>query len=114
MAIIESFTGSDTIGTTEYSLPNESTTLTPIASIGVYQIFIDTSSMSYGDQYEISVYEKITATTNQRLIFNAVLTGVMTDSWVSPSLIFMHGWDVTMKKLAGTDRVMYWSIRKVV
>jgi hypothetical protein len=114
MAITESYTGSAVIGSTEFSLPNSSTTLTPISTIGVYQIFIDTSAMSFGDQYEITVYEKITASTNQRTIFNAVLTGIMADCWVSPSLILLHGWDVTIQKLAGTDRTMYWSIRRVL
>jgi hypothetical protein len=113
MAIVESFTGSATIGTTEYSLPNSSTTLTPIVEIGVYQFFIDTGNMAFGDQYEIKVYEKITSAGSQREIYAAVLTGVMTDSWVSPSLVFLHGWDVTVKKLAGTDRSISWSLRRI-
>lgn len=32
---------------------------------------------------------------------------------VLPSMIFMHGWDVTMKRLAGIDRSIGWSIRQV-
>jgi len=113
MAITESHTGSATIGTTEYSLPNASTTLTPIVQSGVYQFFIDTGAMSFGDQYEITVYEKVTSGGSQRVIYNATLTGVMADSWVSPSLVLLHGWDVTVKKIAGTDRTILWSIRRV-
>ena len=33
-------------------------------------------------------------------------------SRVSPSLILMHGWDVTLDALAGTITVL-WSIRQV-
>jgi hypothetical protein len=113
MAITNAFTGATTIGTAEYSLPNQSTTLTPKTDAGVYQVFIDTSAMQVGDQYEISVYEKITSAGSQVSIYQAVITGIMSDSWVSPSLVLMLGWDVTVKKLAGTDRSIGWSIRKV-
>jgi hypothetical protein len=113
MAITNAFTDTATIGATEYSLPNDSTTLTPRTEVGVFQVFIDTSTMQVGDQYEITVYETVVTGGSQLSIYQAVLTGVMTDSWVSPTLILMIGWDVTMKKLAGTDRSMSWSIRQV-
>jgi hypothetical protein len=32
---------------------------------------------------------------------------------VAPSLILLHGWDVTMTKVSGTGRTIEWSIRKV-
>lgn len=113
MAIAESHTGSATIGTTEYSLPNASTTLTPITTDGVYQVFVDTGNMAIGDVYRIAVKEKITSAGSQREIYAATLTGTQTDNWVSPSLILIHGWDVTVTKIAGTDRSISWSIRQV-
>ena len=113
MAISEAFTGSASISTAEYSLPNASTSLTPRTDDGVYQVFIDTSAMAFGDQYQIVIYEKVTSGGSQRSVYEAVLTGTMCDCWVSPSLILIHGWDVTMKKLTGTDRTIGWSIRKV-
>lgn len=113
MATTEAFTGTATIGTAEYSLPNAGTTLTPRTEQGVYQVFIDTAAMAAGDQYRIKVYEKVRSSTAQRGIYEAVLTGAMADSWVFPSLLLMHGWDVTMQKLAGTDRAFSWSLRQV-
>jgi hypothetical protein len=113
MAISIAFADTATIGTTEYSLPNDSTTLTPRTETGVFQVFIDTSAMQVGDQYEINVYEKVISGGSQVGIYQAVITGVMADSWVSPSLILSIGWDVTVKKLAGTDRSIGWSIRQV-
>ena len=113
MAITETFTNSATIGTTEYSCPNASTTLTPITTDGVYQVFIDTGNMAAGDQFRIKIYEKVTSGGSQREIYAAVLTGTMTDNCVSRSLILLHGWDVTIQKLAGTDRSFAWSIRQV-
>lgn len=113
MAISEGYSGSASIGATQYSLPNASTTLTPITDDGIYQVFINTAAMAAGDQYEIVIYEKVISSDSQVVIYSAILTGTVTDSWVSPSLILLHGWDVTMQKLAGTDRTFTWSIRKV-
>lgn len=113
MAITEAFSGTSTIGTTEYSLPNASTALTPRTDDGVFQVFVDSAAMSFGDQFRLRVYEKITAAGAQRVIYEAILTGAMADSWAFPSLIMLHGWDVTVQKLAGTDRSFSWSIRQV-
>lgn len=113
MPITAAYENSATIGTTPYSLPNNSATLTPITVDGVYQVFIDLAAMTVAEQYEIKVLEKVTSGGSQREIFKAIITGAQAASWVSPSLILMHGWDVVLTKLAGTDRSIGWSIRQV-
>jgi hypothetical protein len=42
---------------------------------------------------------------------SAILTGGTADLWISPALMLGNGWDVTVQKLTGTDRVIEWSIR---
>jgi hypothetical protein len=43
-----------------------------------------------------------------------VVAGAQADPlFVTPSLIFLHGWEFSLKKLAGTDRSIEWSIRQV-
>jgi hypothetical protein len=113
MAISEPYTDSATIGTAEYSCPNDSTSLTPITDDGVYQVFLDLSAMEAGDQFQIRIYEKVRSASTQRVVYESVITGLMAPVWVSPSLLLLHGWDVTLKKLAGSDRSLEWSIRKV-
>lgn len=113
MAIAAAYEDSATIGTTLYSLPNDSTTLTPITVDGIYQVFIDFANMTVTEQYEVTILEKVTAAGSQRTIYQAVITGTSDPAWVSPSLILMHGWDVQVRKLAGTDRSIGWSIRQV-
>ena len=115
MAISEAFTGSSTITTTEYSCPNAATYSSASAktTAGVYQVFLDTSDMIPGDQLQIRVYEKCRSVDTQRTIYESILTGGMTDTWVSPSLILMNGWDVTVTTLAGTTIIVNWSIRQV-
>lgn len=113
MGITAPYEDSASIGGTEYSLPNDSTTLTPITVPGVYQSYIDFTAMGAGDQYQIKVYEKILSGGSQKILYESVLSGVQPEAFVIPSLILIHGWDVTVKKLAGTDRTIGWSIRQV-
>ncbi len=114
MAITEYKTGTATISATEYSLVTPGTTLASDATDGVYQVFVDFINLASGDEYEVSVKEKATSGGTQRTIFKATIAGVQgSPIWVSPSLILMHGWDVTIDKIAGTDRSISWSIRQV-
>lgn len=115
MAIIELYTGTATITATEYSAPNAATYSAGTAKtdIGVFQVFLDVADMVAGDQLQIRVYEKCRSVDTQRIIYEAIMTGSMTDSWVSPSLILMNGWDVTLTTLAGTTIIVNWSIRQV-
>lgn len=112
MAISEAYEGSSAIGATEFSCPNNSTTLTPITVDGVYQFDFDLSDMVVGDQLHIKIKEKVRSSGTQRVYHEAILTGVMAPTKIFPSLILMHGWDVTLQALSGTITVE-WSIRKV-
>jgi hypothetical protein len=112
MAIAELYAGTAAIGATEYSAPNASTSLASITTDGVFQVFLDTSDMVIGDSLRIRVKEKCRSASTQRVLYEAIITGTMADTWVSPSLILMHGWDVTLQAIAGTITVE-WSIRQV-
>ena len=112
MAISELYTNSATISTAIYSLPNNSTTPAAITTDGIIQVFIQVSGLQANDEYKIQILEKVAAT--QRVKYEVQLVGPRFDLlWVSPALILMSGWDVTMLKIAGTDRTIAWSIRSV-
>jgi len=114
MAIAEYKTGSGvTISTTEYSLVTPGTTLATDATDGVYQVFINPTAMAAGDEYLFQVKEKVATTSSQATVYSLTLEGAQSYPLAFPSLILMHGWDVTVKKIAGTDRAFDWSIRKV-
>lgn len=113
MAITVSHTGTATISTAEYSLVANSTTLASNTTAGVYQVFIDTSAMAAGDEYEIQVKEKVLSAGSQLPIYKAVLDGAQGSPFVLPTLVLLLGWDVTMDQIAGTARAISWSIRKV-
>jgi hypothetical protein len=114
VAISEAFANTQAVSTTEWSCPRDASydSGQPQTDDGIYQVFLDTSDMVAGDQLQIRIYEKCRSGDTQRVIYEAILTGTMAETWVSPTLILMHGWDVTLKALAGTITVN-WSIRKV-
>jgi hypothetical protein len=104
---------SATIGTSEYSLPADSTTLAAQTDDCELQVWIDLSAMTAAEQYQVKVYEKVNAG-SQGVVMSSVLIGVQATLWTSGSLVVGEGWDVTVKKLAGTDRSIAWSLRKKV
>ena len=116
MAITEYATGTRTAGTP----PEASFTALGSATStddGVYQVFVDVAAMTGGatpDTLEIQITEKTISGGTERLILEAVLVGVQDEPvWVSPSLILMHGWSVSLKQTTGTARSFPWSIRRV-
>lgn len=113
MPITEAYTGATTISTNLFSLPNTSTTLTPITVDGVYQVFIDFSAMTTTEQYEVTILERVQSASTQLEVYTSVVTGTSAPMWVSPTLILLHGWDVRVQLIAGTGRVVRWSIRQV-
>lgn len=107
---------SATISTSEYSLPADTTTGVPTSQTDdcLLQCWIDFGAMIAGDQYRVRFYEKVNGTgATQRQLLEAVLTGAQAAPWVSPAMFMAHGWDVTVLKLAGTDRSIGWSLRKI-
>lgn len=114
MAISEAYSGSETVGTTEHSLSTDTSGPDVDTNDGVYQCFLDLSALAAGDHFRFRVYEKVLSGSTQRLVMSANFVGAQGGPvWPSPSLILLHGWDMTLQKIAGTDRNIDWSIRKV-
>lgn len=113
MAITELYAGTEAVSTTEHSCTTDTAGPDVDTTDGVFQVFLDVSDMIAGDQLQIRIYEKVQSSDTQRICYQAILTGAQPQPiWVSPSLILLHGWDVTLDALAGTITVT-WSIRRV-
>jgi hypothetical protein len=108
---------SATIGTSEYSLPADTTSGVPTSQTddSYLQVWIDFGALAAGDQYRVRLYEKVAGTgATQRLVDEWIVTGAQSKpAWTMPPVLLCHGWDVTVTKLAGTDRSIGWSLRKV-
>lgn len=113
MAIAELYSGTEAVSTTEWSLTTDTAGPDADTTDGVFQVFLDVSDMVAGDELQIRIYEKVRSGDTQRVVYQATLVGAQAEPiWVSPSLILMHGWDVTLDAIAGTITVL-WSIRQV-
>lgn len=118
MAITEAYTANNvTIGTSEYSVPGATTGSPPAVNItddGVYQFWVDDqTNMTKTEEYAIRIYEKVEGGGNKRIVFRATIKGVQSETFVTPMLVLMHGWDMTIQKLAGTDRAFDASVRRI-
>lgn len=114
MAIAQSYSGTETVGTTEHSMTTDTAGPDATVATGIYQAFIDLNALAAGDVFAFKVYEKVLSGSTQRLVYSAHFANVQAQpNWVSPSLVLIHGWDMTLTKVSGTDRSIDWSIRGI-
>jgi hypothetical protein len=110
---VEAFTGTETVSTTEHSMTTDTAGPDADTTAGVFQAFLDLNALAAGDTFEFKAYEKVRAGDTQRSIYSARFTAAQgTPVWVSPSLMLGVGWDMTLKKIAGTDRAINWRISR--
>ena len=113
MALTQVYSGTGTIGSTEFDLPSGTTTRSSLADVGVYQLFLDLSSLTSTDRYRLRIYEKTRAPSTQRIVEEVIIAGSQSEPiYVTPALQLMHGWTYTLQRLQGTDRNFEWSIRR--
>lgn len=115
MAItLEAYSGTETVGGTEWSMTTDTAGPDADTTTGIYQAFIDLNAVAAGDVFEFKVYEKARSSDTQRLAVVAQFSGAQgSPLWISPTLILGNGWDMTLKKISGTDRTITWRISKV-
>lgn len=114
MAIVQLYAVSETVGVTEHSFATDTAGPDADTTDGVFQGFFDVSALAAGDTFRFRIYEKVQAASTQRIVYEAILTNAQAEPvFATPSLILLHGWDMTWTKLAGTDRNIDGSIRQV-
>lgn len=103
-----------TVGASELSIVSGTTALQTITDDGVYQLWLDAGNMAKADEFRIKLYEKVEGTGGTKKVFAQwTLLGVQAEIFCTPTFILINGWDMTIQKIAGTDRAFDASIRKV-
>jgi hypothetical protein len=105
-----------TVGSSELSIVSGTTSLQTITTDGVYELWVDPvgAGLAKGDEFRVRVYEKVEDTGGtKRVAFSASISDAQSQVWVFPPLYLMHGWDMTIQKIAGTDRAFDASVRGV-
>lgn len=102
-----------TIGSTEYFLASDTTSgsETYQTTDTSLQVQIDFGALAAGDKYEVKIYDKADGT-NAEPIYHAYVEGVQSKIWVSPPFV-VGDWEVSVTKLAGTDRSIAWALNKI-
>lgn len=95
--------------TTEHTL-----TAGPETTAGAFQVFMDFNPSVAIDVFEIRIKEKVIAGGTERVVWFDVVKNLQGEekNWVSPVLMLINGWDVSIKQTLGTSRTIPWSIRK--
>ncbi len=111
MAATEAYSGTATIGTTEWSMTTNSAGPDETTAAGTYQAFIDLSNLAAGDVYRFRIYRKVLSSGTMRVVDEFIFNGAQPNPHpASVALILMHAWDMTLTKISGTDRSISWSI----
>lgn len=113
MANFTVISNTNTIGTTEFSIPKNAnySSGSPMTTLGVVYAYLDVSAMLAGDEFRVRIYEKVNGGT-QRVVFEASLIGAQAQLYTFPVLLLGDGWDHTVKKIAGNDRSILGSTRQ--
>ena len=102
-----------TVGATELSVVSGTTTLATDTTDGVFQLWLDASNMAKGDEFSVRLYEKVLSGSTKTTFSRWTLLGVQDEIFVTPTFVLMNGWDMTIQKIAGTDRAFSASVRQV-
>lgn len=92
---------------------NGNSTITSTTTDGVYQAVLDLNNLTAAEVYEFKILEKCRTGDTQRTAYLATVAGVQSSLFVSPAITLINGWDMTLKKISGTDRTILWSIRQL-
>lgn len=104
-----------TIGTTEYSIIADSTTLATETTDRVDSAIIFFHNLAAGDVYRIRVYESGGLTPTKRAVCDWYVGHAQAvPGFALPSLILGVGYDITVQKIAGTDRTIGWTLSRVI
>lgn len=102
-----------TVSTTELSLISGTSTLQNNTTAGCYQLFIDpVANMAKSDRFLVKIYEKVRSGGTKRGVYQTQIYNAQSEIWCMPPLMLLNGWDMTIIKVAGTDRAFDTSIRK--
>lgn len=113
MAISEAETG--TKSTTGSGTEDRLNTTDGDTTDGIYQFFLDLTDLQATETIIIRVYEKVVSAGTMRVVFRDSIAGALASDdygWVSPAIVLMHGWKITIATNAAAVSIP-WSIRKV-
>jgi hypothetical protein len=112
--MVEAFSGTESITTTEQSMTTDTAGPDNETSDGEFRIHLDLNGFAADTVILVRMYEKCRSGDTQREFWRTTLSAADGPAWQSPrTFSCMHGWDGTLVKVSGTDATVLWSIREV-
>lgn len=113
MPLSEYKAGTATVaGTSEHSLVNNSSSIASDSTHGVYQLFLDLAALGASAvTFSRNATSKRSPAPQQRFVL-AVVGGPHNAPLITGAFQLKNGWDLTVRKIAGSDRAIPFSIRK--
>ena len=106
---------SQAVSTTEWSIPRDASydSAQPQTADEDVQVWLKVDTLAVGDIFQLALYEKVNGSAQLKRVL-AEFTGKQdAGAYVSPVFRLGEGWDFTLLKVAGTDRTIDWSLRRV-
>ncbi len=103
-----------TISTTEYYLFSDSTSATPQTTDAEVDVWIDFSAMTAAEVYDVQPYEKVNGGSMIAAGPPSRLTGVQSSLYRLNLGRVAEGYEVSVKKISGTDRSIAWGLNSDV
>lgn len=121
MSISEYASFNVSTSTTELSLISGTSSLQTLTDHGIYYLYIDPQGSSFadGDEFRVKIYEKVLSGGTKRVVDSFIISHQFPSSSPLPPLFWTtghmlrNGWDMTIQKVAGTDRTIKASVRRV-
>lgn len=109
------YTGSAvTVSTTEISLTAGTTSLQSRTDSVVPSLVLDCNAVVAGDEFELAFYEKAISGGTQRKEIVGYINGSTGPLYLwTLGIPVGIGWELSIKRTAGSDRAFTWSIRAV-
>lgn len=100
---------SATISTAEYFLASDSTTAVYQTTACIRRGWIDFSAMTAAETYDVTAYEKVNGS-SAKVAWSARLVGVQAELFEITPQAVAEGWEISVTKVAGTDRSIGWQL----
>lgn len=101
---------SATISTTEYYLFSDSVTAVPQTTAARVTGWINFAAMTAAETYDINFYEKVNGGSMLKAFMTSRLIGVQAELFFLPEFPGKEGYEVSVTKIAGTDRSIGWGL----
>lgn len=114
MPLVEAATGARTLATAdgEWSIFNDAAGVSPVVSVGVNQVHVDTSGLAVGNYLRIRFYNQVHSGGSLQVVYDSILTRGQ-GSIALPSFVVLRSCDCTLQLTDGGSAFLRWDVARI-